>query len=193
MTARGRMLVSELCDLPLNADGTPRRKFFRREAREYGVMLKCRKANFPRDALRNRPACIEPFYVVSDRQKGFSRVYFASLEIAAARFVRTLPLFCQKLRVEITRFLPVTFDSEAIQMTARGRMLVSLVSEERKESAFPFCSGTRKRHHSCKTCTKTTGNTSTHFFEHHHSIKNRCDMYAAAHHMRVHILCRVVK
>jgi len=66
------VLVSELCDLPLNADGTPRRKFFRREAREYGVMLKCRKANFPRDALRNRPACIEPFYVVSDRQKGFS-------------------------------------------------------------------------------------------------------------------------
>ena len=80
MTARGRMLVSELCDLPLNADGTPRRKFFRREAREYGVMLKCRKANFPRDALRNRPACIEPFYVVSDRKKGFSRFHFASLE-----------------------------------------------------------------------------------------------------------------
>jgi len=31
------------------------------------------------------------------------------------------------------------------------------------------------------------------FFEHHHSVKNRRDMYAAAHHTRVHVLCRVVK
>ena len=68
------VLVSELCALPLNADGTPRRKFFRREAREFGVMLKCRKANFPRDALRNRPACAEPFYVVTSRQRFVSAI-----------------------------------------------------------------------------------------------------------------------